>query len=131
MKLDNLLSKTETSLQLDHPTIGPVPVWIYGYTTASEEFRKISREVMNPNNEPSEIIIEDGRQIVESDPDTPLKRRKILAMVVTKIKGIDGFKFSPEAVIKLFDMPEFQWAVNQWDKHLGNQKTNFEAKESA
>jgi hypothetical protein len=124
MKLTDLASKTETSLELLHPTTQEeTGVVISGFTPDSKEWRKAAKKINGPAQK-QYLTIEKKASKIELDKDSGEKRKKLLIAVVTDITGIDDFKSSPETINELLDNPAYGWMLEQWGEHLDD-RSNF------
>lgn len=125
MKLSQLASSDVTVLTLAHPITGEaLPITVSGYTPDSVQWRKAQKEILDPKKKQS-LILEKGRNHIELDADSADKRRLLLAKVVTDISGIDDWEFSQDAVIKLFEDPQYSWIHEQWGEHVDNRENFF------
>lgn len=126
MKLSQLASSDTTTLALLHPLTKEVlPVTITGYTPDSVQWRNAQKDISDPKKKQS-LILEKGRSHIEIDSDSADKRRLLLARVVTDISGLDDWEFSPTAVEKLFEDPQYSWIHEQWSEHLDARENFFE-----
>ena len=124
VKLTDLASSGITVLKLKHPvTDDELPVEIEGYTPDSAEWRVLQKTIVQPNKKQN-LIIEKGRNLIELDANSADKRRELLSKVITNITGLDGWVFSTDAVVKLFDDPLYSWMLDQWGEHVDD-RANF------
>lgn len=124
MKLDDLLSKSTTSLELLHfKDEEPTGVIFSGYTPDSKEWKQAARKISGPNKKQF-LTIEKAGSKIELDKDAADKRVKLLIAITTDISGIDGFKSTPESIEKLLKDPQAAWMLEQWGEHLDD-RANF------
>lgn len=124
MKLDSLVKPTTTKMEvlLDNE---PTGVFITGHTPDSAEWRKAQRKVYGAPKGTNIRIGKRGENNtvqVPADPDAYGKRIQLLASVVTNIEGIDGWVYSPEAVLELFSNDGCSYIVEQWENHMDNRE---------
>lgn len=134
--LNDLASPEKTQYEMYDPSCDPelpldrkprIGVFFSGCTPDSKEWRKIEREIMNPDEKSTSLFLHKGGQksSIEMDPDMADKRRRLLIRSIDNIWGISDFEFSSGSKGALLSQPKYQWMLEQWGDHLDARASFF------